>query len=313
MSRLNKKCFIASASVHSLLLVLLLVGPAFVSEQALPDNLQILDFVPLKTVDDLVSGGGNPNAQSASATLTQPIQPQPTTPPPPKQAEPEPKQPEPKQPDPKPEPKEPAPKKQREPAPEPEPAKAPERQKEPDPDSLELNQKAKPKLPKISTELVTRKNEADKKAKEARAAEARRREREAAVARKQIASAIGSLANNLESGLSSSTTIELRGPGGGGIPYANFLQAVKSIYSRAWIVPPEVTDENATAEAAVVIARDGTVLSFRITKSSRNAEVDRSVDALDRISHAVPLPDNAREDERTVTIKFNVRARRSLN
>jgi hypothetical protein len=37
------------------------------------------------------------------------------------------------------------------------------------------------------------------------------------------------------------------------------------------------------------------------------------VESLDRIRRAVPLPDNAREDERTVNIKFNVRARRALN
>jgi hypothetical protein len=33
---------------------------------------------------------------------------------------------------------------------------------------------------------------------------------------------------------------------------------------------------------------------------------------LRRVTHAVPLPDNAKEDKRTVTIKFNVKAKRGL-
>ena len=111
--------------------------------------------------------------------------------------------------------------------------------------------------------------------------------------RQRIAAAFGSAANSLESSLSGSTTIELKGPGGGGVPYANFLQAVKSVYQNAWIVPDGITDENATVAAAVTIARDGTVVSSRITRSSGNPAVDRSVQVtLDRVKWAAPLPDD---------------------
>jgi TonB family protein len=97
------------------------------------------------------------------------------------------------------------------------------------------------------------------------------------------------------------------------VPYANFLQAVQSVYERAWIVPDGVTDNDATAVVSVTIARDGTVVLARIQRSSGNHLVDRSVQAaLDRVKFAAPLPDDAKDKERTVTINFNVRAKRGL-
>src|SRR5512136_2349154 len=63
MDRLQKKCVIASAGLHLLLLLILLIGPAFLSSRSQTDNLPILDFVPLKTVDALVSGGGSPTGR----------------------------------------------------------------------------------------------------------------------------------------------------------------------------------------------------------------------------------------------------------
>jgi len=81
----------------------------------------------------------------------------------------------------------------------------------------------------------------------------------------------------------------------------------------AWLVPEGVEDDEATATATVTIARDGTVLSARILQPSGNSLVDQSVDmVLRRVKVAAPLPDGAKEDQRTVTIKFNVRAKRLL-
>jgi len=88
---------------------------------------------------------------------------------------------------------------------------------------------------------------------------------------------------------------------------------VKTRYAQAWTVPEAVTDEEATATATVLIARDGTVINHRIIIYSRNSQVDRSVQAtLDRVRWAAPLPENAVENQREVTIRFNVKARRSL-
>jgi len=81
MNRLAKKCVVASTGLHLLLVVILFVGPAFLVSQNKPDNLPVLTFIPLKTVDDLVSGGGNPNARPP-APVVQPPPPQPQAQPP---------------------------------------------------------------------------------------------------------------------------------------------------------------------------------------------------------------------------------------
>src|SRR5581483_6877776 len=110
---------------------------------------------------------------------------------------------------------------------------------------------------------------------------------------------VSQVVSGLKGSLSPSTSVELQGPGGGGVPYANWLQAVKSRYSNAWEVPAGVTDDSATATVTVTIGRDGTVLSARIRNASGNALVDRSVQSvIDRIKFAAPLPEGAKEDQR---------------
>jgi TonB family protein len=85
---------------------------------------------------------------------------------------------------------------------------------------------------------------------------------------------------------------------------------VKKVYTDAWVVPDGVTDDSATVTASVTIARSGEVLSTSIVKSSGNSLVDHSVKAtLDRVPTVPPLPDGAKEEQRTVTINFNVKAK----
>jgi len=86
MNRLQKKCFVASASFHLLLLLILLAGPAFMSSKPKESDAPILNVIPAITVDEALSGGGKHNAQ----------------PPPPA---PVPRQPDPPRPEPTPEPK----------------------------------------------------------------------------------------------------------------------------------------------------------------------------------------------------------------
>jgi TonB family protein len=86
-----------------------------------------------------------------------------------------------------------------------------------------------------------------------------------------------------------------------------------SRYDSAWFLPEGVTDSDASALVSVTIARDGKVISAQITRRSGNREVDRSVQAaIDRVRIAAPLPDNAKESQRTVEINFNVRAKRAI-
>jgi len=296
MDRLQKKCFFASTGLHLLLLLILLVGPAFVGSKSKPDTTPVLDFVALKTVDDLLSGGGNPKANPPPAPFEKP---QPAPPAPVIKPAPPPPTPEVREPDP--------PKDEVKEVP---PPKDPE-------SSLEPSNDRKPKKPTIEFTPVVRpardaKAEAKAKAEAQAREEAREYARQETDRRHRLAAAFGNAANNLEEGRSGSTSIELKGPGGGGVPYANFLQAVKSRYQQAWIVPDGITDENATVAASVTIARDGTVVSSRITRSSGSAAVDRSVQVtLDRVKWAAPLPDDAKENQRTVSINFNVATKRA--
>jgi TonB family protein len=303
MNRLQKKCVVASAGVHLLLVLILFIGPGFISSPSKPDDFAILNFVPLKTVDELVApGGGNPKAQPLAATpLPQPA-PQP-----------------PAQPQAAPPPIIPAPQ------PQPQPQRQPEKVREPDPpkdlkpakqleDSLEPAKERQSKKIEVSTKLVTRPKDsnADKKARmEAEAQEEQAKAQ--ADARRRLARQIGKAAEHIGSDLSGGTTVEMQGPGGGGIPYANFIQAVKSRYANAWLLPDGVVDEEATTEVSVTIARDGTVIDSHITSKSGDSVVDRSVQTtLDRVRYAAPLPENAKESQRTIRIFFSVKAKRLI-
>lgn len=269
MNRLQKKCLVAASGFHLLLVVILVVGPAFLSRNDQVEDLPLLEFIPVITTDEQVSGGGSPKAA-----------------PPPPQVQP-----------PKPQPQPPKPTPQ---TPKSQPVATVELPKVVTPEPTPVPKK---QAPKISLTPVTRpqNTKATPTPQTSTREDTQRREQLSASLR------------NLRQNLSSSTEIEMPGPGGGGVPYANFLQAVKTIYTDAWIVPDGVTDDEATATASVTIARDGTVVEARIIKSSGNALADRSVQAtLDRVRIAVPLPAGAKENQRTVTIKFNVKAKRLL-
>ena len=318
MNRVQKKCFMASAGIHLMLMFLLLSGAAFITEapkSPMDKDTPVINFVAFKTVDDIMTGGGSPNARlqppsPAQDLLTKPeLAPDPAPAPTPEPA-PEPAKPE-VTPDPTPEPVKPEPVKA---APRQEKVKPEIKLKPVQSDSLESSNK---KSKKKEIELKPMVRQSDGKADAKARADAQRRDDERAAkqeadGRRRLADRFSRAANSL-TGLSGGTEVALLGPGGGGVPYANFLQAVKSRYANAWTVPDGVTDEEATAVVSVTIARDGTVIHARITESSRNAAVDRSVRAvLDRVKWAAPLPENAREDQRTVSIEFNVRAKRGM-
>ncbi|HOB31785.1 MAG TPA: TonB family protein, partial [Verrucomicrobiota bacterium] len=127
--------------------------------------------------------------------------------------------------------------------------------------------------------------------------------------RNQVSAALRDVRNSL----SSSTSIELRGPGGGGVPYANWLAAVKKAYTDAWLPPEGIQDDSATATVSITIARDGTVVDWRFVKRSGNAVVDSSIEsAVKRVRPAPKLPAEAKEDQRTVIIDFNLKVKQLL-
>lgn len=308
MNRLQKKCVIAAGGMHLLLLLILLIGPGFLTapDQA-QDNLPLLDMIPQTAVDEAISGGGNPN-------VTQPPPPAPPVVTPPQQQQPPPQA----QPQPQPKPVEPPPQvEQPKPAPvkvEPPPVKVIEKTDAP---NLEVPKKKVTSKPKEKTaikvdlkkETVTANGQAISKAaaeKEARAqARAAQRERAARLA------AINGAVNSLRQGLSSSTEVETPGPGGAA--FANYAQIVKSIYERSWIAPTDVSDDEATAQAVVIITRDGTVKNARLVGKSGSAALDRSVEqVLRRVKFVHEFPEGTTDTERSFTINFNLKAKRLL-
>ena len=280
MNRLEKKCVLAAAGFHLLLILILLVGPAFLSSRDAADNLPVINFIPFKTVDAMVSGGGNPNAQPPAPAPPAP-QPAPAV---------------------------------TQPAPQPPPVEVPKSQPapketvkeiKPSPDAIEPAKERKHTVD-VSTKLVKR----DSKELSDTKTRADNQAREIADARRRAATEISQTVRGIQGGLSGGTTIELKGPGGGGLPYANWKQAVKSVYDAAWILPAGITSDSATTAVTVTIARDGTVISARIIAPSGSPAVDQSVQAaLDKVKFAARLPDDAREDQRTITIYFDVKAK----
>ncbi len=278
MNRFQRKCFIASTGFHLALMLVLVVGPAFMSRNSKTPNVPLINFVPVKTVDDAMSGGGYKDGG-----------------PPPQAA---------------PAPTPPAPIAKPDPAPvvEPDPPAA-----VPKPDvkqAADTNPKPSRPKPDISTVPVVRKTDSSEKTKAQKAAA----DAQAAADRKRLAAAFNSAASGIQSGIAGSTAIKLQGPGGGGVPYANWFSAVETIYQRAWMAPDGLDEHTPAVTAEITIAKDGSVISAHVIRGSGNAAADDSVRAtLLRVKFAAPLPDTETRDRRTITIDFiNDKARRLL-
>jgi TonB family protein len=288
MNRTQQKCFVASIGFHLLLIMILLIGPAFLASKSKSDNSPILDVIPGKLIDAAFSGGGNP--------LAQPPPPAPPAPP------------APQIPKPAPPPEQP---KVREPEP---PQKPVEEVKptRPDPSSLETSDDHKHKKPEVSLTPVTRRPDTRKPVKPSTTTStADSEEQRLAERNRRAAALIGATAESLRKDVAPGTTLEAFGPGGGGEAYASYDQVVRSIYWHAWTPPEDTASDEAVTKATVTIASDGTVLSARIIKPSRDASVDRSVQrTLDSVTFIRPFPEGAKDKQRTYTINFNLKAKR---
>lgn len=275
MSRLQKKCFIGASGMHLLLLVVLFVGPAFMSGDKV-DDTPVLTFIPTITTDDKVSGGGAPK----------PPTPQP-------------------QPQPQPQVQPPTPQPQPQPVRDADPPKV-ETPKitKPSTDSLDPQPEKKTHQVKVSDTVVKIK-QPSKTTSKPNTQTASNTERQ-----QQVANTLRRIQGNL----SSTTTVDMpEGPGGGGPSYANYAQVVRKIYTDAWTIPADVTDDEATVKVRVTIARGGNVISSSIVQSSGSALVDRSIQAtLDRVTFVAPFPEGAKEAQRTFTINFSLKAKKLL-
>jgi TonB family protein len=278
MNRLQKKCAVATAGVHLLLIVILFVGPAFFYSKPKADDLQVLDVIPANLIDAAFNSG------VANAA---PPPPAPVAPPTPVVTPPA-------------------------PAPTPEKAEKAEPVKPPDklpPDDLKpvvKTAKVEPRKSQINTQLVTRVAPRD-----AAAAAARAEAQAEARAQQRRAQAVRSALRDLKGNLTSATVVDA--PGSGSAAYANYRDVVGSIYYAAWTPPEDAANDDAITKVSVTIASDGTVVTARIVTPSGDAGVDNSIQrALDRVTFIAPFPEGAKEKERIFIIKFNLKAKRML-
>ena len=191
--------------------------------------------------------------------------------PPPAPAPPKPKQPEPKKVQPKPKPKPIPPK--------------------PKPKKITPKPKPKPKpIIRVNLNSNVRKPDAQKDAaKRARQAEAKRQ----------------TALNKLQAKLSGRTSVNVPI---GRYASANYESLIRKKYMDATIHPGS-TSGDPVVKVRLVIARNGTVLSARVTGKSGVASWDRSVQkALDRVKFIKPFPESMKGSQQTFNLNFNSRS-----
>jgi TonB family protein len=302
MTRLQKKCFLASAALHGLLMLVIIFGAAFLGpskEKPLPNRINV---VPSRLVDEALSGGGgNPSiprtddqvkgnslnpADSTPAPLPPP--PKPPTVVRARDVPQPPVRPDPVRPD---------------------PAKTPVAK------PIEIpkpNATVKTPAPtKDTIDLVPTKRDPNAKEKAKAEAQAREAAQKQAEYRRELAEKLGQVATGLKAGFKDGTKVDVGGPGGEA--YANYASFIQAAYDEAWRVLPDLASLDHAVTVEIVIARNGRIVSQRIVNRSGNAGMDRSVQsALDRVKQrGLPaFPEGARDAEREFTIQFNLKARR---
>lgn len=271
--------------LHVLLIGILLFGAAFLASEPKDESRPVLTAFDPTMVNDLLTKGGNPNVQVAPPTSVpqaappqiKPVEtPKPVEPPRPKQVV-------------------------HEKVETPEPvAKNKISDDEPKPKKRESLSSDELKLtkPRVSKPVKNRdRDQSDSKAKEY--ADARR-----------AAQNFERSVRNLSKELSTSTAVELPGPGGGGPLSAAYRDIVASTYDGAWSSPADLNDENAKVSITVTIARNGRVINGHISRPSHNAAMDRSVqNLLDTVTFIAPFPEGSSDSERTFEIILTVRAK----
>jgi outer membrane biosynthesis protein TonB len=316
MSRMEKKCLLASTVMHGSLVLLLVFGSAFLTSSPKKQEFPRLRVVPHTLVDDaLAGGGGNPNipitddVQKGDTMTPQPPaatpaptpptpQPTPVQPPPPAPT-PKPIKPVVKQADPKPAPTKPEPVKIAKP--------------------LKPDLKAAEKTPDLKDLLKPIVRTGDDKVKAKAEAEAREAAREAAAAARaeaayqaKLAKAFGGATSTLREGFASGTKVDVGGPGGQA--YADYRMFVQAVYQETWerLLPQDILADDTTSLISVTISRSGRIINSRVVTRSRDTAIDRIVQRTLKEVTTIgrPFPSAAKDEERTFEIMFTFRKRR---
>jgi outer membrane biosynthesis protein TonB len=334
MDRTQKRCLVGSVAFHGILMTVLITAAAFAPKPEIP-SVPFLELLPtdLKLTDGDQIGGGNPNAKQPPAQSSQPPSqplPPPTTPKsPPKEVTKDIKPPVPpkieKRAEPKPDkPEKPEPKNEKVAA-----KDLPANKNEPKEKAQDVDNTRRATKPavQVAGKKVTRPtNTEEESRKEREAAERREREereeREASdrrreaiesanAARRNIASRIQSGAETISSGVGSASVLEIPGPGGQA--YAPYISYLGTFYRERWKSPRSVSRARASVGASVEVAKDGTVLDFKLTEPSGVRDVDESVrEVLRRYPKLRPLPDTTKDSKRIFTIQFRLDADSTL-
>ena len=284
MTRLQKKCLIAAAGTHLLVVVVVLCS-GFITSQPKPDDTQVLDVIPANLIDAAFNQGVKKAPTPPPIPVLKPVDPTPPIVDPPKPT----------------------------PPPEPvknvEPVKPPEDVKPVKDPEIPIPPPKPPKKREVKVDLkpVIRDNQqAQKEAAEA----AKKAALEEKKLRDQRLKAFQNAARSIKDNSSKATVVDAS-PGTSSVSYANYASVVKSRYDGAWTPPDDMASDDVTTKVSVTISRDGTVVSSRIIGRSGEARVDASVQrALDRVDFIAPFPEGAKEKERTFIINFNPQARR---
>jgi TonB family protein len=298
MTRLQKKCMVFSLGLHSLLAVILVASAGFGTAPP-PQDLQVLTMIPANIVDKAGSGGGTP--------VVNLIQPQTVRP----AAQPAP-QPQPVQPE-KVEHVEhvqaPTPPQRKEvtrPPPEPD-----------EPKDLTMDSKLKAPRPspkheiRVSYTPINAKTTSRKKPLKDTAAATETYTSARAEARrlKEIESSLAELASGVRNSGSPNTIVDVQGIGGGPA-FAGYRNVVFTYYYRAWVTPDGSSSRLASADAKVTIARDGSIVSAELVRSSDDRALDKSVErALRAVTKLPPFPPEAQDEQRTFVIRFSLDAK----
>jgi TonB family protein len=76
---------------------------------------------------------------------------------------------------------------------------------------------------------------------------------------------------------------------------------------QAWEAPTRPRNVKKAAKVSVVVAKNGRVLSSKITDKSGDEELDGSVrKVLERVKSLQPFEDGAKDERRTVTVTFKL-------
>lgn len=294
MDRVQKRCFTASLTLHSLLVGVVLFGSAFFASRERTETIPVLTFIPDIATDGQFAGGGHRVAGTPAPTppanrqvqppVTQPASTPPST-----------------------------------------PARIPARASEPSRPSnthqtaVEPRPQSRIQLPDSALRPVDRggKKSDDRKSPRAPAPNTARSNESpnssASTGRNQLAASIQKSLNRIGNSTSGSTTVESPGDGTGGAFYAPYAAIIRAIYMEAWQRPEELNDGAAVTEVEIEVAKDGTVISSRIVDPSGNARVDRSVqDALNRVRFIKEFPASWKEQRRTFRIRFDLKVREQL-